>query len=93
MGREGGRGSRGGARVAERYRRGCFPVICTIGGWHGGAERERVDQIKASKAASFHRGRKGGRGKKTKTRDYMRQPSQGRSYYAIILHPLLNLAL
>lgn len=23
-------------------------------GWHGGAERERVDQIKASKAASFH---------------------------------------
>lgn len=30
------------------------------------------------------------RGKKKETRDYMRQPGQGRSYYAIILHSLLN---
>jgi len=48
----------GAGVVAERYQRGCFPVICTIAGWLEGAravvrEKSRSDKGVASKVAPF----------------------------------------
>lgn len=85
-------GRPGGARVAERYRRGCFPVICTIGVGREGDGEGKSRSDKSLKSSTVPRGveEEEERGKKKETRDYMRQPGQGRSYYAIILHSLLN---
>lgn len=57
-GREAGRGASCGT-LSERV------LSCYLydRGWQGGSERERVDQIKASKAALFRRG-EDGEGKK-----------------------------
>lgn len=57
-------------------------------------EREKSRSDKSLKSSTVSGGEGGGgEGKKRRKRHViMRQPSQGRSYCAIILHSLLNLA-
>lgn len=53
-------GRPGGARVAERYRRGCFPVICTIGVGREGDGEGKSRSDKSLKSSTVPRGGGGG---------------------------------